>query len=224
MLLRGDEVRQVLAGKRSALIVPFKASVRQPYVLGRSYAVRLKTAADEPPEVVARIVITHIEQSLLHEVDYRTMRKAGFKYREDLNQFWVDRHRRDPGPPEKPKEIQVLVVRFHLDRAASRRYLRPGPRGGYVETADDEQPRMAMSDEPECVPQLWQERHSKAQRERDMEVQAERKAAPITTPLPVRLALAIKLAERHKVDISRQLGIIGKRLEAIERTLEDQAA
>ena len=66
MLLRGDEIRQVLAGKRSALIVPLAASARKPYELGRSYAVRLKRPQGGPTEIAARVVVTHIEEGLLH--------------------------------------------------------------------------------------------------------------------------------------------------------------
>lgn len=227
MRLRGDEVRQVLAGKRTALICPVPRGLRQPYEVGRSYVVYgpKPTNEDIDDDPVARVVVANIEQTTLGEVDYRTMRKAGFKYREDLEVWWREHHdkRRAPDKP-LPQLVHVLVVRFYLDRAASRRYLRPGPRGGYVEAADDQIPRGVMTDEPECVPSTFQEQLSRESRTRDLDEARRRREAPKTTPLPIRLASAMKQAERHGVDVSRQLGIIGKRIEAIERTLEDEAA
>lgn len=224
MRLRGDEVRQVQSGKRTALIVPYRARVA--FEAGRSYPVFTLGAREdddgEKPKPDARIIVTHVEATELHEVDYRTMQKAGFKYREDLHEYWSERHA-DPGPPDAPKAVPVLVVRFQLDRAAERRYLRPGPRGGYVEVADDELPRGVMKDEGECVPESWQNNVSLTARRRDLEEAQRRREAPKTTPLPERLALAMRQAEQGGVDISRQLGIIGKRLEAIERILLDAA-
>lgn len=219
VLLSGDVARLVAAGKRTALLVPPKSATFQ---VGRSYPLRAESSKG-PRELGIRVRITNLVVADLHELDYRTMRKAGFKYREDLHQFWNDNHQ-DPGPPDAPIPTPVIVIRFHLDRSTERRYLRPGPRGGYLELPDDAVPHGAMTDEPECVPEDWQKQHSEELRLRDLGVERERRSAPVTTPLPERLAVAMHIAERKGVDISRQLGIIGKRIEAVERKIADEAA
>jgi len=221
MRLPGDEVRQVLAGKRTVLIVP---PTKRPYQVGRSIAVHLAKPTGDETAPVARVTVTNVEQSALHDVDYRTMQRAGFRYREDLHAWWLEKYRQDPGPPEEPRQVPVVIVRFQLDRAIARRYLRPGPRGGYAEAADDEVPRGVMSDEPECVPKVWQERISADLRARDLDEARRRREALKTVPLPTRLAGLMERARRGQVDISRQLAIIAKRVEAIERIVDDEAA
>lgn len=221
MRLPGDEVRQVQAGKRRAMIFPLRGRVA--YEAGRSYPIFNANAPEDDeaePKPDARIVVTNVEVTELHAVDYRTMQQAGFKYREDLHEYWSERHV-DPGPPDKPKRIPVIVVRFQLDRTAVRRYMLDGPRGGYAELADDEVPRGVMRDEPESVPESWQNNLSLIARRRDLEEAQKRRDAPKTMPLPERLTLAMKQAEAGGVDISRQLGIIGKRIEAVERIVFD---
>ena len=219
MVLPGDVVRSVVAGKRTTLIVPPRQASFQ---VGRSYPLRQETN-EGPREAGVRVLILDLAVAELHELDYRTMRKAGFRYREDLHQHWSD-HYQDPGPPEAPVPTPVVVIRFHVDRTAHRRFLRPGPRGGYLELPDDKTPHGAMTDEPECVPEGWQDQHSAELRLRDITDARDRRLAPNPTPLPERLARAIRDAQRSGVDISRQLGIIGKRVEAVERKVADEAA
>ena len=171
-----------------------------------------------------RIVIRHLERSLLHQITDDDDKAQGFDSAFALFDWWIERHRegcghRLRGFPDLHVEVPVWLVRFELDVSHRPRLLAARSQHGY--TAD---PREALPEEPEAVSSEVLKSFAAENRARFEGQRGDRQHREEAKKIGRRARELRLRAARQGLDVAAEVRGIERQLDAIEQKLKQRAA
>jgi hypothetical protein len=228
----------IKTGAQTLLIRP-KQGPRKPYRPGKAYPVQVVVErrdewtqeTSERRETRCHVAVVEVDERQLHRATDDDARRAGFPGRDQLFDWWRERHGHRPELEVGGRTLQVdtpvWVVTFKLDE---RRFLVDGARAidplapaatdtrGYVHSAG-----AAMPEEPEAVDEDTQEQFSvqaRARFEQGRRGEIEHRQARTRA---AKLKEIQALARREGIDLEDEMARIDRELEAMRRKV-DRAA
>ena len=175
----------------------------------------------EPTDM--RIVIRHLERSLLHQITDDDARAQGFADSFELFDWWIERHRegcghRLPRFPDLHVEVPVWLVRFELDASHRPRLLAARSQHGY--TAD---PREALPEEPEAIDRATLDHYAKEARDADADRESKRHERWEKMSAAEKVS-ALEGAAAEGLDVHRALARVHQAADAARKRLQRRAA
>lgn len=207
MIFTPQQARAIMRGAKTQErrhITPGEAEKGPAYAVGRTYSVQ----PGPGKAAIGRIEIIDVRRASLGTLTYQDARSEGHRTRDEFYEHWQALN------SGVPPTADVWVITFHRAADEPRLLAHRNARTDYTTRRDQ-----AMTDEPEAVDAVTQDRMSMLGTQAWLRDVADRRARE-RRDLDQQLGQLLAEARKYGIDVSRQEASIRKRLVALERAIE----